>query len=101
MQRDKRSVETTLERKGFRRDERKHHFFYYWTLDGLRSSVVTWTSHSKRMKAIGSSLLAKMAKQCYLDRDRFLALVDCPLEQKEYETILQQIGRLPRSGNHE
>ena len=57
MQRDKHKVESALERKGFQRDDRKHHFFYYRTLDGTRSTVITMTSHAKKMKAIGNSLL--------------------------------------------
>lgn len=87
MPREKREIEGGLQRKGFRRDDKEHRIFWYFTLNGKRSRVKTWTSHSPKMKTVDNSLLSKMAKQCKLDKDQFLKLVDCPLEQREYEEM--------------
>jgi hypothetical protein len=86
MQRDKRNVESALEAKGFQRDERHHHYFLYRTQQGLLTDIRTRTSHSG--KDIDSYLLNKMAAQCHLGREDFLALVDCTLSQADYETTL-------------
>ncbi len=89
MQRDKRKVESSLQKKGFVREpERKHVFFVYCTLEGKRTSVSTHTSHGS-VKSLSVSLLGDMASQCQLDKQDFLDLVDCPMDREKYEKILR------------
>lgn len=88
MPRDKNKVEHALLKKGFQRREGDHHFFVYFTLDGKKTTVYTKTSHTPKMKDINDGLLAQMSKQCRLQREAFLGLVDCNLTQEDYEQWL-------------
>lgn len=89
--RAKRVVEAALQEKGFRREEGDHHYFFYWTQEGLKSSVRTKTSHGSG-KDLGDTLLALMAKQTKLAKMEFLNLVDCPMSREEYEKRLDALG---------
>ncbi len=92
MQRAKRNVESMLVKKGFRVDERDHHYFIYHTQQGLKSIVKTKTSHSKKVKSISDPLINVMAKQCGLTRKQFTDFIDCPLNRNSYESILINNG---------
>ena len=88
MSADRRDVERGLERKGFVRVEGDHHFFIYRTLQGKKSTIRTKTSHG--MRQIDDSILSQMARQCRLSRTQFDKLIECPLAQEEYETLVEQ-----------
>lgn len=91
MPRSKSDVITGLKRKGFENSKNTHHQYYvYRTLECKLSHVFTYTSHSG--KELNDSLLSKMAKQCKLKRDEFLKLVDCSMNQKEYQQKLKDQG---------
>jgi hypothetical protein len=94
MSRDKRKVEDALTGKGFERKEGDHHFFIYMTTQGRKTSIRTKTSHTPKMKEIGDGILTQMAKQCHLNKQEFLSLVDCPLSREGYEALLVQRGQL-------
>jgi len=86
-------VESGLKKKGFGQSEAAHHrYFYYHTLDGLKTSVYTYTSHGN--KEIGDYLIAQMAKQCQLSKREFENLIECPLKQPEYEKLLLKSGKI-------
>lgn len=40
------------------------------------------------MKEISDGILAQMAKQCRLNKQDFMNLVDCPLSREQYEARL-------------
>lgn len=90
MPRNKSKLEKSLLEKGFKKTERDHHYFIYYTQDGKKTAIKTKTSHTKKMKDIPDNLLSQMAKQCNLRKSDFLDLVDCPLSQDKYEQILQE-----------
>jgi hypothetical protein len=90
MQRDKAKVESSLRAKGFRTEEGDHHFFIFYTHDGLKTPVYTRTSHSPKYKSIGDPLLSAMSKQCHISKSEFLNLVDCPLSYGAYEALLKK-----------
>ncbi|MEI7866941.1 MAG: hypothetical protein WCI11_03545 [Candidatus Methylumidiphilus sp.] len=94
MPRDKRKIEEALIQKGFERKEGDHHLFVYMTSQGKKSSVRTKTSHTPKMKEINDGLLTQMARQCRLNKQEFLNLVDCPLSREKYETLLLNSGAL-------
>jgi|RifCSP16_2_1023846.scaffolds.fasta_scaffold16401_3 hypothetical protein len=95
MQREKRKIESSLKSKGFKQDDRDHHYFLYWTLDGKLTTIKTKTSHSSsKYKTINEPLIGIMAKQCCLERNDFLDLIDCPLKQKDYEIMLRIKGKI-------
>lgn len=62
MPRSKSQVESALLNKGFRKDEGDHHNFIYYTQDGMKTTVRTKTSHTKKMKDIPDNLLSAMAR---------------------------------------
>lgn len=93
MQRDNRRIESSLQAKGFKKDDKDHHYFLYWTLDGKLTTIKTKASHGST-KTISDSLIAMMAKQCSLEKKDFLNLVDCPLNQKKYEEIIRDKGKI-------
>ena len=87
-QRESRVIKSQLSRKGFQEDDRHHVYLTYKTLDGKKSDIKTRLSQGSN-KTIQSRLLGKMARQCHLNINHFLRLVDCDLEQDEYEQHLR------------
>jgi len=94
MPRERRTIESSLERKGFRRIEGDHSFFVYYTEDGKKTRARTKTSHGSGSRTIGDALLGQMAKQCWLTKQQFISLVDCPLDREGFETIARQNGAI-------
>lgn len=94
MIRAKRDVEGALLRKGFQKTDTHHSYFYLHTSDGKRTPVFTKTSHGSKAKELDDHLLSQMAKQCRLNRNDFLRLIDCPLEREEYEQFLKAGGHI-------
>jgi len=94
MPRDKRKIEEALLKKGFEDKEGDHHFFIYHTLQGKKSSIRTKTSHTPKMKEINDGILAQMAKQCRLNKQDFMRLIDCPLSREQYEARLKEKGEI-------
>lgn len=90
MQRDKRKTENSLQRKGFQKNERHHHFFVYHTQEGRKTQIMTKTSHTEKNKTIGEALLRQMARQCRLTVSEFLDFTDCPMDRNTYESILKE-----------
>lgn len=85
------SINDSLQRKGFllKPGERDHYRFVYYSMAGKKTSVHTKTSYGSKYKVIGDILLKEMSKQCKLSKADFLSLVDCPLNQEEYENKLR------------
>jgi predicted RNA binding protein YcfA (HicA-like mRNA interferase family) len=92
MPRDRKDVEAALEKKGFLRKEGDHHRFIYHTMGGLKTKVLTKTSHSHRQ--IADNILSQMAKQCGLTNKLFGDLIECPLTRDAYEATLVQNGHV-------
>lgn len=96
MNRNKGDVESGLERKGFRKEDGDHNFFVYWTINGQKTKVRTKTSHGARRTTLGARLLSDMAKQCRLRNKQFLDLIDCDIEQVDYERLISsQLTQAP------
>jgi predicted RNA binding protein YcfA (HicA-like mRNA interferase family) len=95
MPRSKSQVESALRQKGFAPVRKDHNYFVYINLDGTRTTIKTKTSHTKKMKDIPDNLLAQMAKQCGLSKSDFLKLVDCSLDQQQYQKLLDKKRDLP------
>lgn len=87
MTRERSDIEASLLKKGFKKDDSNHHYYIYWNLNGKKTIRKTMMSHGSSYKTIGDSLLAQMAKQTGLTKQKFLELVDCPLDQAGYERI--------------
>jgi len=83
-----RDIQSALQRKGFEVEERHHRFFVYRFISGSRSVIRTKMSQGAGRQDIGDKLIASMAKQLRLSRKDFFRLVDCSMQQEEYEQKL-------------
>jgi predicted RNA binding protein YcfA (HicA-like mRNA interferase family) len=86
--RAKRDVEVALKKKGFKQDEGDHHWFFFWTADGKKTTVRTKTSHGST-KDLGDGLLKEMARQVRVSKVQFLDLIDCPMSREQYQQLLE------------
>jgi hypothetical protein len=91
---ERRTIEASLEKKGFVSANGDHSFFVYRTVSGLTTSVFTKTSHGSGHKTISDELVSRMAKQCGLNTGQFKKLVECPLSRENYEAILVEAKRI-------
>ena len=89
MPRPKTTVIRALKSKGFAEASGDHIVLIYYTTDGLKTGIRTKTSHTPKMKDIPDNLLALMAAQCKLQKPDFMRLVDCGMNQHEYERQLR------------
>ena len=90
----RRTVESALERKGFRRRETHHSIFRYYTEAGERTPVWTKTSHGRTGADIDRGLFKRMASQCKMTIDEFRDLVECPMSRTDYEQRLRDLGKV-------
>ena len=89
MQRGRLEVQRALSKKGFEEQEGKSHIRYiFHTRSGTKTDVTTMVSRGSSYKTLGNDLLGKMAKQCKLNKNKFLDLVDCTLSHQEYEKLV-------------
>ena len=87
----KRKVVSVLQRKGFEKDKDGDHVVLtYRKRAGSLSNISTRVSHGSRPKDLGDYLIREMRTQCRLSKDEFIRLANCPMEQKEYEEIVQE-----------
>ncbi|SFV02326.1 hypothetical protein SAMN05421543_1213 [Alicyclobacillus macrosporangiidus] len=86
-----REIEASLQRKGFRKSNRDHHYFVLY-VDGKKTSVFTKTSHG--MKEYDGLLLRNMARQLRLTIEQLYELIDCPLTLEDYIGILRDSGEI-------
>ena len=85
----RREVGQALESKGFMKRQGKHTFFIYHTHEKQsKTSVWTMMSHGNSGSDMDRSLIAKMARQCKIEKPEFERLIDCSLTQKDYEKLL-------------
>lgn len=93
MPRERREILKNLLAKGFQeRRGSKPVCLIYHTLEGFSSAIITVLSRGTRHKSIGDPLLNRMARQCELPTRKFLELVDCDMDQTEYEQHLKARG---------
>ncbi len=91
--RSAKDIDAALRRKGFRREmDGKHIHYFFPGSNGGKSGVFTLMSHGMGSTSIGDSLLGLMARQLRLTKAQFLSLVDCPLDEAGYRTILRNQG---------
>jgi len=87
-----RDIAGALLRKGFRRDD-NHHKYYFLYVGDRKTSVRTKLSHgSEGSVEYGDKLLSQIQKQLRFgtDKKRFYGLLDCPMSGEEYLEYLRQ-----------
>ncbi len=92
-QRESRAIRSQLSRKGFQEVDRHHVYLIYMTLDGKKTNIKTRLSHGSN-QTVQTRLLGKMARQCHLNMNHFLRLVDCDMKQDEYEQYLRDNNKI-------
>lgn len=90
--RERRKIRKSLKKKGFVMTEGGNHEVYTFEHQGLRTDVSTIISRGSGYKDYGSKLLGGMSDHLNLTKDELLNLIDCPLEQLDYERILISKG---------
>jgi hypothetical protein len=83
------NVETALQQKGFQLQKNGDHRYYFFYLDE-KIVAKTKVSHGTKYKDLSNDLISYMARQCHLNKNDFLAFVDCSISQQQYEKILRQ-----------
>ena len=94
---ERRDIEESLVKKGFKRTEGDHSFFTYHALNGQKAGVWTKTSHGTKYKTLSDSLVSAMAKQCGVSVKEFRDLAACPLTQQQLEDSLIGSNRVTLS----
>ena len=79
-------VENALLAKGMERDE-NHHHMYRKQIEGV-TQLVTRVSHGSR--EINDSLGKLMANQLCLQLREFWDLIECPLDETEWERLVRE-----------
>jgi hypothetical protein len=88
MTRDRKDIDASLTRKGFKRYDSDHHFYIYHNINGLKTVKKTKMSMGTSHKTIGDPLLGQMARQIGVTKPNLLKLVDCTLDQAGYEALV-------------
>jgi len=85
-------IGAVLSKKGFVLNPAKqHHRFYYLCVDGRKTKIYTYFSHSKN--EYGKNLLSQIKKQIQIDSiDDFENFLDCPLSKEDYLNLLAKKG---------
>ena len=86
-----RRIKKALLHKGFQEHQTHHNMFWLYA-NGKKTSVRTRLSHNVR--EYGDNLLALVAKQLHIDRNRLDDFIECPLTQEAYVDLLVQQGDL-------
>jgi hypothetical protein len=89
---DKKKVESALRSKGFKKSDKGHRYFIYYSRDEKKSRCQTMTSQSAKEKAFDVARLRQMAQQCGLNSTEFKNLIECPLTRDAYERLLMARG---------
>ena len=84
---DTKKIISSLKKKGFvdakhKSVDHKYLEFYH------NNKLVTHTKLSHGAKEIDSFLIKKMSEQCKLTKSEFADLVNCPLSQEKYISLL-------------
>ena len=90
----RRTVESALETKGFRRRENDHSYFFYHTVDGRKTTVRTRTSHGSSGADLDNSLIGRIARQCKVTVPEFRNFIECALSRTDYEALPATNGQI-------
>jgi hypothetical protein len=86
-----RNVKRALKAKGFREEDRHHHYYFLERL-GKLTPIYTKISHGET--DLYDSLCSQMAHQMRLTTTQFRRFVDCTLTAERYVSILVSAGFL-------
>lgn len=83
-------IQNSLLSKGFEAETGRKHIFYYFKIEGKKTSIRTYISHGE--KEIYDVLISLMGKQTKLTKTEFIDLIKCPLTKDIYTELLINRG---------
>ena len=89
--RKSRDIDNQLKRKGFKKEERDHAFYFLY-YKNKKTSVYTKISHG--ISEYGNHLLNQMAQQLSLTATELNRFLDCPLTYENLINILIEKKRI-------
>ena len=92
MTRKVRDIKAALLSKGFQEEAENRHIYFWFYYEGKRSAIRTHVSHGET--DIGAPLIGQMGKQLKLNKDGFLQLVDCTMDEAKYIKALVEKGEI-------
>jgi len=97
---ERKNINKNLPKKGFVKEEDKHHIYFHHHLNGVATGVSTYISHSKKISDYSGRLLTDVRKQLELDSNQEVVdLVNCPMNGEQYNDILRQKGLILNDAN--
>ena len=91
MQLERKDIESSLGRKGFRLFE-THHRFYYLYVDGKKTGIYTYVSTAPKYKTLQAKLIGDMARELKLSKAEFADLIECKMSYDAYVARLRDQG---------
>ena len=87
-------LKKTLLKKGFEvNPKQQHHESYYLMIDGKKSHIHTYFSHS--LSDYNPSLMGKIKKQLkFIESNLAEKFFDCPMSKEEYLKMLRDNGEV-------
>ena len=95
--RNSKNILNTLKTKGFKVDNRDHHYLFFYVND-KKTHIRTKISHGQM--DYGPYLLGQIAKQLHLSNGQLAKLLDCPLKYEGYKKILVENGSIDIRNNN-
>jgi hypothetical protein len=82
-----RKIDSALTSKGFVKNEKKNHIFYFLYINGKKTQIRTKLSHGS--KEYNDNLLSAIRKQLKFDSIKQLeGFINCPISREEYVSML-------------
>ena len=85
-------IAKSLLAKGFQEDVKHDHRIFRFYVGNKKTGIYTKISHGK--SEYGDQLLSLMARELYITKDNFLALIYCQVNYEKYIKLLEENGIL-------
>lgn len=88
-------IERSLEQKGFVREEKTKHSYFYHEVNGKRTGIATFVSRGTKYRTYDDSLIGGIKRQLRLDSAADAKeFLNCPMTAEEYNQRLRSKGLL-------
>jgi len=90
----RRKIQSSLLKKGFKREDTDHRVFRFYVGD-RKTSVSTFISHGSLYKEYGNDLLSKMKRELCMSNKKYLIdFIACPVTRERYTEDLVSSGKV-------
>lgn len=92
-----RKIQSSLLKKGFRREDKDHRVFRFY-VGGKKTSISTFISHGSQYEEYDDDLLSKMKRElCMSDKKYLMNFIACPVTRERYTKDLVSSGKVKGS----